>query len=69
MSKLLEGILEAFRLIITLDPYLMQIVRLSLQVSGTAIILSTLLGVPLGTWLGMCEERKTRLINKIIYTL
>ena len=67
--SLLDGILEAFRLIITLDPYLLRIVLLSLQVSGAAIIISTLLGVPLGTWLGMCEERKTRLINKIIYTL
>ncbi|HQD06047.1 MAG TPA: ABC transporter permease [Bacillota bacterium] len=69
MPPLLEGIIQAFKLIITLDPDLMRIVLLSLQVSGAAIIISTLLGVPLGSFLGLKEERKTRLISKIIFTL
>lgn len=34
MPRLLEGIMEAFTLIIKLDPELMKIVLLSLQVSG-----------------------------------
>lgn len=69
MPRLLEGIGEAFNLIIKLDPQLMKIVLLSLQVSGAAIIISTLLGVPLGTWLGLKPEQKTALLSKIIYTL
>lgn len=69
MPRLLEGIIEAFGLIIRLDPELMQIVILSLQVSGAAIIISTLLGIPLGTWLGLKPEQKTSLLNKVIYTL
>jgi tungstate transport system permease protein len=68
LSRLLEGFMEAFRLIIALDPDLLQIVFLSLRVSLTAIIISTLLGVPIGTLLGLKEERKTRLFNKIIFT-
>ncbi|HPU00432.1 MAG: ABC transporter permease [Firmicutes bacterium] len=68
MPRLLEGIMEAFTLIIKLDPELMKIVLLSLQVSGAAIIISTLLGIPLGTWLGLKPEKKTALINKVIYT-
>ncbi|MFO8191870.1 MAG: ABC transporter permease [Bacillota bacterium] len=68
MSELVDGIIEAFGLILSLDPELVQIVLLSLRVSCTAIILSTLIGVPLGTWLGLKEERKTRLMNKIIFT-
>ncbi len=68
MSRLLEGFMEAFRLIIALDPDLLQIVFLSLRVSITAIIIATLLGVPFGTLLGLKEERKTRLFNKIIFT-
>ncbi|HOJ85256.1 MAG TPA: tungstate transporter permease, partial [Bacillota bacterium] len=69
MPRLLEGILEAFTLIIRLDPELIKIVFLSLRVSGAAIIISTLLGVPLGTWLGLKPEKKTALVNKVIYTL
>lgn len=69
MPRLLEGIREAFRLIVGLDPELLRIVLLSLQVSGAAIVISTLLGVPLGTLLGLKPERRTALPSKIIYTL
>ncbi len=68
MFDLLDGLVEAFSLIIALDPDLMQIVFLSLRVSLTAIVVSTLLAVPLGTLLGLKPERKTRLFNKIIFT-
>lgn len=68
MSRLLEGLIEAFRLIISFDPELLQIVFLSLRVSIMAIILATLIGIPLGTLLGLKEEKKTRIFNKIIFT-
>ena len=68
MSRLFEGVIEALRLIIALDPGLLQIVFLSLRVSITAIILATLIGVPMGALLGLKEEKKTRLLNKIIFT-
>jgi len=68
LFDLLDGIIEAFSLIIALDPDLIQIVLLSLQVSLTAIIISTLLAIPLGTLLGLKPEKKTRLFNKIIFT-
>lgn len=68
MDRLFEGFVEAFRLIIALDPELLQIVLLSLRVSITAITISTLIGVPLGTLLGSKEEKKTRIFNKIIFT-
>ncbi len=69
MFDLLDGLVEAFSLIIALDPDLLQIVYLSLRVSLTAIIISTLLAVPLGTILGLKPEKKTRLFNKLIFTL
>ncbi len=68
-SPLLAGISEAFRLILTFDPHLMRIVLLSLQVSGLAVLLSTLFGVPLGTYLGLKPARQTRLISQLLYTL
>lgn len=67
--SLLEGIMDAFKLIFTLDPYLMKIVLLSLRVSGAAIFISMALGVPLGAFLGLQRERKTRFVSKLLYTL
>lgn len=69
MSSLFKGVIEAFRLIVSLDPDLLHIVFLSLSISGAAIIIGTLLGVPLGAYLGLKSEKKTRLINKLIFTL
>lgn len=68
MPQLIEGLIEAFRLIIAFDPGLLQIVLLSLRVSITAIIIATLLGVPLGTLLGLKSEKRTRFFNKLIFT-
>lgn len=68
MSRLLDGIIEAFKMIVSLDPALLQIVFLSLRVSGLAIILSALISIPLGTIIGLKPEKKTGLINKIIFT-
>lgn len=68
MSRIFEGIFEAFRMIVSLDPALLQIVFLSLRVSLIAIIIATLLGVPLGTLLGLKPENRTRFINKVIFT-
>ncbi len=68
MSRLFEGFVEAFHLIVSLDPGLLQIVFLSLRVSIMAIIIATLISIPLGTLLGLKPERKTRFINKIIFT-
>jgi len=67
--SLLEGIIEAFSLILTLDPYLIKIALLSLQVSAVAVLLATLAGVPLGTFLGLKPRERTRFISKLLYTL
>lgn len=69
MYQFTEGIAEAFKLIISLDPYLIGIVLLSLKVSGMAVLLSTIIGVPLGTYLGMKPEGKTGFISRVLYTL
>jgi len=67
--SLLKGIAEAFSLIFTLDPYLTQIVLLSLKVSGLAVFFAALAGVPLGTYLGLKPQGRTRFAGKLLYTL
>ena len=63
-----QGIIDALRLIVSLDPAWLQIVYLSLRVSILATLMATVLGVPLGTLLGLKPERRTRFLNKLIFT-
>ena len=60
--------MQAFNLVIGRDPAMMQIIQLSLQVSGLAVILAALMGIPLGTWPGMRPARQVRAPALIIYT-
>ena len=50
-----EGLLEALRLLLTGDPAVWGITILSLQVSGSATLLSLLVGIPLGTLLALAR--------------
>lgn len=66
--SILEGIFEAIKLVVTLNPSMMEIIFLSLQVSGSAIIVSSLLGIPYGTYLGLSKPSKVRWQTRIVYT-
>jgi tungstate transport system permease protein len=48
VTVILEALRNAFGLILTLDPTMLAIVGLSLQVSLSAVAIATLLGLPLG---------------------
>ncbi|MBM4300003.1 MAG: ABC transporter permease subunit [Deltaproteobacteria bacterium] len=53
MHSIIEGFAAAFRLIVSLNPELGRIILLSLQVSGTALVLATALGLPVGAFLAL----------------
>jgi len=53
MHSIIEGCSAAFRLIVTFNPELWRIILLSLQISGTALLLATVLGLPVGAWLAL----------------
>jgi tungstate transport system permease protein len=44
------------------------IVWLTVRVSGTAVLISALLGLPLGVWLGLAHYRGRRVISAVIHT-
>jgi tungstate transport system permease protein len=50
------------------DPDLWSIVWLSLRVSSTAVIISALVGVPLGAWLGQAHFPGKRALAALIHT-
>jgi tungstate transport system permease protein len=53
MDSILEGFRRAFTLIVHLDAELLEIIFLSLKVSGVALIIATVLGLPVGTVIGL----------------
>jgi tungstate transport system permease protein len=60
--------IEALRLSFAGDAGLLEIVALSLRVSGIALLLSTLIGVPLGAALGLRRFFGRRLLVALTYT-
>ncbi|MBK8988053.1 MAG: ABC transporter permease [Chloroflexi bacterium] len=50
------------------DPALWEIVRLSLYVSGVALFISTLIGIPLGAWIGLSRFPGRGLLMALLYT-
>ena len=68
INGMLRGLLQAGQLILTSDPALLQIVALTFRVSGTALLLSTLIGVPLGALLGLSRFGGRRLLISLLYT-
>ena len=50
------------------DSELWPIVILSLRVSATAVLTSTLIGVPLGAWLGLTRSRLRGSLAALVYT-
>ena len=68
MADLLDGLVAALRLLITGDRQLWTIIWLSLWVSGAALLISAVCGVPLGAWLGLHSFPGRRLVTTLIYT-
>ena len=68
MDLLLDGLLQALRLMLSGDAEVWRITLLSLQVSGTATLLSLVLGMPLGTFLALVRFPGQRLLVSLINT-
>jgi tungstate transport system permease protein len=64
-----EGLKEAFHLIITGDPELVEITLRSLQVSFIAVLIASAIGVPLGVAIGMRDFKGKRFLKTIVTTL
>lgn len=53
MELIWEGLVKAFQVLITLDPAVMEVVWLTLKVTGSATLISVLIGVPIGCILAL----------------
>jgi tungstate transport system permease protein len=68
VETLVEALIQALRLIAESDPELLKIVALSLRVSGIALLISTLLGIPIGALLGLTRFIGRQAILAFLYT-
>lgn len=68
MDQVWNGIVEGLRLFFTGDPVLWEIIGVSGQVSGIALLISALIGIPLGAFLGLVHFTGRRLVQAFIYT-
>ncbi len=53
MGEILNGFSAALRLVVTLDPYLVEIALRSLMVTLSAVLIASAIGLPLGAWLAV----------------
>jgi tungstate transport system permease protein len=68
MKDLLEGLIQAFGLIISLDQALYEIIWFSLYVSGVALVFSIVVGIPVGSVLGLKRFFGRRFVMALLYT-
>ncbi len=68
MDLILDGIIEAFRLIVTGDPEVIDITLLSLRISGSATLISTCIGVSAGTAVALTRFPGRRFLISVINT-
>lgn len=68
MNDLIGGASTTLQLLLTGDARLWEIIALSLWVSGAALTVSALLGIPLGAWIGLRTFSGRQLVTTIIYT-
>ena len=68
MDLIFEGIYKAFYLLFTLDPEVMGVTLLSLQISGTATLISLLVGISVGTTVALAEFPGRKFVVSLINT-
>ncbi|MHB8780762.1 MAG: ABC transporter permease [Candidatus Geothermincolia bacterium] len=60
MGEIWNGIKQAVDLIIHFDPYVMRVTLFTLYICALATLAGALVGIPLGTWLGLYRFRGRR---------
>ena len=68
MDLIFEGIYKAFYLLFTLDPEVMGVTLLSLQISGTATLISLFVGISVGTTVALAEFPGRKFVVSLINT-
>ncbi len=68
IDTLIDAFEQAVRLILSLDPRLLEIVGRSLQVTLAALAISVVLGLPIGVWMALTRFPGKRAFTALVYT-
>lgn len=68
MQQFWDSIVEAIGLLRSLNAYVLQVVGLSFEVSGSAVLIGLLIGIPLGLLLGLGSFRGRSLLVALVNT-
>lgn len=68
MDSIIEGFIRAFSLIYGLDRELLNIIFLSIKVSGMALLIATAAGVPAGAFVGLTKFPRREFTISILNT-
>jgi tungstate transport system permease protein len=69
VQEIIDGITQAFQLIITLNPELLEVTALSLYISLSATIIATLIAIPVGGLIHFHKFAGKRVLITIVQTL
>ncbi len=69
MNEIINGLIKAIELIVTLDPEVMDITLLTLRISIASMLITSLIFVPTGSFIHFHEFRGKRWLINIIQTL
>ncbi len=65
---IIEGVVEAFKLLISFDPEVYSVIFLSLLVSGLSTIIATLISVPVAIIISVKKFKFKKILKRFIYT-
>lgn len=68
MDYILQGVADAFRLLLSFDSEIYSIIFLTIYVTLSSTIISTLIAVPLGILVGLKEFKLKRSLIRLLYT-
>jgi len=68
INEAVNGLAQAWQRIVNVDADLLEIVLLTLRVSGTALLFAGLVGIPLGVFLGLTRFPGRRFVTALLYT-
>ncbi|SKC51579.1 ABC transporter permease [Maledivibacter halophilus] len=68
MGYIVQGLVEAFKLLISFNKEIYSIIFLSIYVSLTSTLISSLIGIPFGIFLGLKDFKFKRIFTRFLYT-
>jgi tungstate transport system permease protein len=66
MNMIIDGIIHAVKLLVQGDKDILNIIFLTLQVSGTATLISVAVGIPLGTLMALKDFRGKNILSSLV---